>query len=265
MASKKLGSKPDEDYDIEDDDDDDYDEDYDDDDDDDYDEGSGKKKVIISIIFIGIIVALVLILVYNVGGIRDKYFRPALEKIPIIKNLLPPIEEGSDTSEFSNMSKEELISLVTSLNQDLSKADEEKKALNQAIDEQNSEMTRLKELEAAQVKFKQEKEEFDKLIALNDPDAYSKFYESISPENASSIYEESVKKNQLTKEFKDYAKTFESMKKDSAAKILEELISSSDIELAVSILQNITSKQRADILSAMSSENAAICTKMLAP
>ena len=51
------------------------------------------KFIIAGIIFIIILSISVAILGFNVGNIRDKYLRPGLERIPIINNLLPPLEE----------------------------------------------------------------------------------------------------------------------------------------------------------------------------
>lgn len=224
--------------------------------DDEYDEYEGnepkkKKKggclamFIISAIIIAILVA---ILGFNAGGIRDKYLRPTLEKIPIIKNLLPPLEE---TSEEEN-NNEPTIS-------------EEQKtidALTAEIENLNSEIKRLKEFEAAQIQFKKEKEEFDRMIALNDPSAYSSFYESISPENAEKLYQEAIGQVQNNKEFKEYINTFENMKKDAAATILEELILT-DMDLVVTILDNLSSTKRSEILATMDPVNAASCAKLL--
>lgn len=218
-----------------------------------YDENEPKKKskkgcLIMFIISIIIIAILVAVLGFNVGGIRDKYMRPVLEKIPIVKNLLPPIE---DTTEGEDNNKEKL-----------SEEQQTIEALKKEIESLNAEIKRLKEFETAQLQFKAEKAEFDKLIALNDPKAYSTFYESILPENAQKLYQEAVGQVQNTKEFKDYIATFENMKKDAAAKILEELIMT-DMDLVITILDNLTSTKRSEILATMDPVNAASCTKLL--
>lgn len=206
------------------------------------------------IIFALIIGSLVAILGFNVGNIRDKYLRPGLERIPIIRNLLPPIEESEEPVEQDNKNQNEFI-------QD---QEDTIKSLTKEINDLNTEIKRLKEFEANQLKFKEEKEQFDKMIALNDPKAYSIFYEKIAPENADKLYKEVINKNINDKKFKEYIKTFENMKKDAAAKILEELILT-DMDLVITILENLSSEKRSEVLSKMDSTNAATVTKLLSP
>lgn len=208
-----------------------------------------KKGKLIGIIITAFILALlVAILGFNVGGIRDKYIRKPLEKVPIIKNLLPPLKNEEENGKESE--------------EELSQEQKQIEALTQEIKTLNEEIDRLKVFETNQNQFKTDKEQFDRLVALNDPKAYSSFYEKVSPENAEKLYKEAVSKVSLDKEFKEYISTFENMKKDAASKILEELVLT-DIDLVTTILQNLTSLKRADILSAMDPQNAATITKLL--
>lgn len=218
--------------------------------DDDIEEVGKKKKgkgLIKFLIFIIIIAIPIVLISLNVGNIRDKYLRPGLERIPIIKNLLPPLETDNEQTEEVVDEKQQTIDSLT-----------------KEIEELNKEITRLKEFENSQLEFKTQKEEFDKMIALNDPKAYSSFYESISPENAEELYKQAINKEVTDKRFKEYIQTFETMKKDAVATILEELIIT-DMDLVITILENVSSDKRSEILSAMDPKNAASCSKLLAP
>lgn len=219
--------------------------------DDDIEEEVGKKKkgkgLIKFLIFIIIIAIPIVLISLNVGNIRDKYLRPGLERIPIIKNLLPPLETDNEQTEEVVDEKQQTIDSLT-----------------KEIEELNKEITRLKEFENSQLEFKTQKEEFDKMIALNDPKAYSSFYESISPENAGELYKQAINKEVTDKRFKEYIQTFETMKKDAVATIVEELIIT-DMDLVITILENVSSDKRSEILSAMDPKNAASCSKLLAP
>ena len=226
------------------------DEDIDDEDDDVEDNGGKKGGCLLKLIIAIIIIALPIVLVsLNVGGVRDNYLRPVLEKIPIVKNLLPPLESETD----ANVEE-----------QPLDENQERIDALTKEIEDLNKEINRLKEFENAQLQFKADKEQFDKMVALNDPKAYSSFYESIAPENAEELYKQAVNKEVTDKALKDYIQTFENMKKDAATKILEELIIT-DMDLVITILQNLSSEKRSEILSTMDPKNAASCSKLLSP
>lgn len=219
--------------------------------DDDIEEDLGKKKKgkgLVKFLIVIIIIAIPIVLIsLNVGNIRDKYLRPGLERIPIIKNLLPPLETDNEQTEEVVDEKQQTIDSLT-----------------KEIEELNKEITRLKEFENSQLEFKTQKEEFDKMIALNDHKAYSSFYESISPENAEELYKQAINKEVTDKRFKEYIQTFETMKKDAVATILEELIIT-DMDLVITILENVSSDKRSEILSAMDPKNAASCSKLLAP
>lgn len=216
-------------------------------------ESSPKKKkggCLIKLIILIIIIAIPITLIsLNVGNVRDKYLRPGLERIPIIKNLLPPLDADTEDGEKNEVvdEKQQIIDSLTKEIKDL-----------------NNEIARLKEFEKVQLEFKAQKEEFDKMIALNDPKAYSSFYESISPENAEELYKQAINKEVTDKRFKGYIQTFETMKKDAVATILEELITT-DTDLVVTILENVSSDKRSEILSTMDPKNAASLSKLLAP
>lgn len=221
----------------------------------------GKKKIIFLLPVLLLIGGLVAVIVFNVGNIRENYLRPTMEKIPVVKNLLP---EKPSQDEYSNLSREQLIEQTKVLTAENQKLSDDSKVLTNRINDLNKEMLRLQEIENAQVQFRQEKADFDKMIASNDPDAYKSYYEKISPENADNLYREIVTDSQDDAKLKDYIATFENMKKDSAASVLEQMINT-DMDLVVLILSNIDSEQRGNILSAMQPANAAAVTKRLAP
>lgn len=225
-------------------------------------DGKKKRKLLPLLLFAIILGALVAILGFNAGNIREKYLRSTLEKIPVVKNILPKSEEGAD--EYAGLSQEALASQARALDAKNKSLEEDNKDLNEQIKNLNQEMTRLREIEANQNAFKQEKESFDKMIAENDPKAYSTFYESIEPDTAKEIYKEITQSSQKDKAEKQYTQTFESMKKDAAAKVLEEMMGT-DMDLVVQILNDISSEQRANILGAMDPANAASCARQMAP
>lgn len=211
--------------------------------------GKKKKGCLINIIIFAIIMgALIWILGFNGLNIRDKYLRSSLEKVPIINKLLPPIEEPTKKIQETPEAKDQ----------------KEIDGLTKKIQDLEKEITRLKAFEKAQAQFKKEKAEFDQKIALENSKEYAAYYEKIAPENAEKLYKEAVNKNVKDKKFKEYIKTFESMKKDAVATVLEELLLT-DTDLVITILENVSSDKRAEILSAMKPENAAICSKLLSP
>lgn len=208
-----------------------------------------KKKgcfitILIMAILIGVVVA---IFGFNVGGIKEK-LRPTLSKIPIINKMISKEPEKNVTKEAEPQKQEDI----------------QIEELNKQVIELNKEIERLKVFENSQVKFKEEKSQFDKMIALKEPKSYSTFYEQIAPENADKLYKEAIANDKQSKKLDDYMKTFENMKKDAASKILGELMLT-DIDLVISILDALPSEKRSEILSTMDSKDAATCVKLLSP
>lgn len=234
----------------------------------DIDESQGKKgrilkKVIFILIFISFIGFIVGILGFNLFNIRDTYLRGILENIPIVNNVLPPLE-SAEGDILPQMSNSELVSRIEYLEEQLNIYEDEINRLNELNSLQSAEIVRLQEIEENQLQFRADREAFDRMIAENDPNAYMTFFSSMDPENAEILYSEAVVASQQSRELRNYISTFETMDRRSASTTLETMMQT-ELELVVLILNNMNVEQRASILGSMSSENSAILATMLAP
>jgi len=222
----------------------------------------GRGKIIFLLLMLFIIGFLMSVLVFNVFNIREKYLRNIINSIPVISNLLPEPKESDE--EYTSLTSEELQYKIRQLQKQVDTQQEDIKNLSAANEELNLENKRLKEIESQQLEFKTAKEEFDTMIAKNDPQAYASFYEQISPENAEKLYPEVKQTVEQQKEIKKYISTFSEMEPDAAAGILEEMVQT-DINLVVVILKNLDNEQRGNILAQMDAAKAAVAVKRLAP
>lgn len=219
-----------------------------------------KKGLIISIIisvFI-IICALAAVTAFDIFELRTKYF----QNIPIVKNLFFVDDK------YKELSKEELVKQINELQKKLEANQTEINNLSaendmyvQDIDMLNAKIVRL---EGQQPLFNAQKSEFERLVALNDKNAYVKFYESIDPQRAENLYKEAVVGIQNNKDLKNYVAAFKTMDESSAASIFEQMIGT-DMDLVVLILKNLDAETRGAILGMMSPANAASVTKMMYP
>lgn len=227
-----------------------------------------KNKSIVSrilklIIILGILGFIVGVLVFNIFNIRDRYLSGILSNIPFINTLISNDEiEDDDNLEF--VSREELINQVEELRLRLSEKENEIQKLENNEIINLSEIERLSELEAQQEQFRIDREAFDELIALNDPNAFISFYESINPESASRLYEQAIISAQTEEELRNYIANFRNMETASAASILEEMIVT-DMDLVILILNNLDNRTSGAVLSEMTPQNAATVAKMMAP
>lgn len=222
----------------------------------------GKGIIFVLFFLLLLIVMLVAVIGFNIFNIREKYLRTTIEKIPIVRNILAA-KVATDGEEIL-ATTEELQAKVLQLENQISSQNNTITVLTDNNTSLELENRRLKEIETKQLEFKTAKEEFDRLIATNDPAAYSKFYEQISPENADLLYTATKMSAEQSKELKKYTDTFDSIDPEAGAKIIEEMVGT-DMALASLILKNIDSEQRANIIAAMDPVIAASIVKYMAP
>lgn len=221
-----------------------------------------KSKLIPIFITFSILAGIGAMIYFNTFGIRNQYIIPLIQKVPIVKNIIPLREE--ELSATNNLSKDELIAKNNELEKEIAKLTEEKDVLNKKNELYSTELLRLQDIEYQQLEYKKDKEAFDTLVASGDQKAFMQFYEKLSPENADKLYKEAVVLTQQTKEKKNFISTFSAMDEGSASKILQEMIGT-DMDLVVDVLKNVGTDTSAAILAAMDTKNAATIAKRMSP
>jgi len=224
------------------------------------------SKVVILLIMIFVIMGIIAIFYFNVGDVKGKVVNPTLKKIPIINNLVNIKEEVKE--EFEDDSREDLIIKVKNLNEQLESNQKKIDELNIQSNNYLVEIERLKKFEDEYKSFLKDKEEFDKYIATSDKspskEAFVDYYNEIYPKNADKIYREVILEIADNENLKKYTDTYQQMDSINAAAILTEL-SVTDMELVITILNNVDSNKRSEILGGMSAKIASRITKRMAP
>lgn len=224
------------------------------------------SRVIMLLVMTFVIMGIVAIFYFNVGNIKEKVINPTLKKIPIINNLIN-IKEDVKT-EYEDVSREELIIKINNLNEQLESNQKKIDDLNIQSDNYLIEIERLKKFEDEYVSFLKDKEEFDKYIVTSEKspslEVFADYYNKIYPKNADKIYREVILEIADNENLKKYAETYQQMDSINAAAIITEL-SVTDMELAITILNNIDSSKRSEILGSMSAKIASRITKRMAP
>jgi len=220
-----------------------------------------RSKAAPLIVLLAVLAAAAAVLAFDVFGLRTGVVIPALEQAPIIRNLLPPANAGAPADAPAAA---ELSARVNDLTGQLLQSQRDVQTLIDSNDALRAENDRLKVFEAQQEQFKSDKAAFDRMIAMNDPQAYADFYASVSPENAEKLYGEAVGLSEQSAEERKYAKLIAGMDSAAAAAALETLVPT-DIGLVVSVLGNMDSASASAILNEMKTKNAAVVAKMMAP
>ena len=117
------------------------------------------------------------------------------------------------------------------------------------------------------MEFERIKNEFynEVVYAQNGPgaDEYVKYYQSMDPATAESLYKQVIFEEQVSEEVKNYAQAYSEMKPKQAAAIFNEMGDS--LDLVAKILGQMDTNARAKILGVMDKDIASKLTKIMDP
>lgn len=238
-------------------------------------------------IFVSVIIVLIIfggtfyyLLKNNIGGLGD-YFRPSLERIPVLKLALPPLPETEDPYDPKHLTQKELLEKYDELrktNKELKKQLEDANKRIAELEKENeklaSEQDEAKDLleknkdTSKQIleqleQLDKEREELDRIIAMGNPDAFAQYYEEMDPENAGKLYKEIMQQKEAEENYKNLAVSYTEMEPENAAAILTEL-GKTDMDLVVNILESMKNNEKAEIIENMDPRFAAEVMKSLA-
>lgn len=234
-------------------------------------EGSSSKLAVALVTLVIIIVwlaILALLIKWDVGGFGSTVMRPLLKDIPYVNRILPDSEDDLSTEEdypYKNM--DEAVAYIKELEQELAQAQQGSSENSAYIADLEAQSQKLKEYEANEAAFEEEKEKFYNEVVFSDqaPDVeqYKEYYESIDPDNAELLYKQVVEQQQTDSKISDYVKGYSQMKPKEAAAIFDTM--TDNLNLVAQILENMDAQSRADILGKMNSDTAAKVTEIMNP
>ena len=234
-------------------------------------EGSSSKLAVALVTLVIIIVwlaILALLIKWDVGGFGSTVMRPLLKDIPYVNRILPDSEDDFSTEEdypYKNM--DEAVAYIKELEQELAQAQQGSSENSAYIADLEAQSQKLKEYEANEAAFEEEKEKFYNEVVFSDqaPDIeqYKEYYESIDPDNAELLYKQVVEQQQTDSKISDYVKGYSQMKPKEAAAIFDTM--TDNLNLVAQILENMDAQSRADILGKMNSDTAAKVTEIMNP
>lgn len=234
-------------------------------------EGSSSKLAVALVTLVIIIVwlaILALLIKWDVGGFGSTVMRPLLKDIPYVNRILPDSEDDLSTEEdypYKNM--DEAVAYIKELEQELAQAQQGSSENSAYIADLEAQSQKLKEYEANEAAFEEEKEKFYNEVVFSDqaPDIeqYKGYYESIDPDNAELLYKQVVEQQQTDSKISDYVKGYSQMKPKEAAAIFDTM--TDNLNLVAQILENMDAQSRADILGKMNSDTAAKVTEIMNP
>lgn len=194
-------------------------------------------------------------------GLSSKYLEKPLRNIPLVKYVLPP-NKAKDP--YANISKAQLMQEIDAKNRTIQEAEEQVDMLNKQLKAAQDEITRLDTFEKQVQQFDEDKKAFDEAIAEQDKKSFMELYERMNPDTAKQIYQELQGQEIKLADIKKNASAYAVMEPENAAKIMSEMIKT-DVNLVVAMLKVMKAQDVAEILSSMDAKDAARLTKLLSP
>lgn len=224
--------------------------------------------IIIILVWVGIICALIKL---DVGGFGSGVLKPILKDVPVLNAILPnESTTGVDVSDVDTggyKSIRDAVAQIKELEKQVAQLQEINAIKEEQISTQSEEIERLKTFEARQVEFERIKTEFynEVVYAQNGPgaDEYVKYYESMDPATAETLYKQVVQEEVTDKKLEDYAKAYAAMKPKEAAEVFEAM--TDNLQLVAKILNQMSADERGAILNVMDEQVAAQLTKIMEP
>lgn len=229
--------------------------------------------LIIVLVWIGILCALIKL---DVGGFGSNVLRPVLKDVPVLKAILPEVEEPlydengeliEDMDAAGYDSLKDAVKQIQELEQAIEEYQIEITEKDERIEAMEAEINRLSTFEDKQVEFERIKTEFFNEVVYADKgpgvEEYQKFYEAMDPATAEVLYKQVVAQIEEDEEIQRYAQAYAEMKPKEAAGIFEAM--TDDLDLAARILGEMEPDARGDILGKMNPEVAAKITKIMEP
>lgn len=234
--------------------------------------GKGKFSTFIaSVIIIFLWLAIIGVMIkLDFAGLGSKIMAPIIGDIPILREILPSDylqEMPNGESYYGYTSIKDAVDQIKVLELELEKAQTESTEKSSEITSLTAEVERLRTFENSQVDFQKIQQEFyeEVLYAENGPgvEEYVKYYESMDPTTAESLYKQAIQEQNASKEIQDYVNTYSTMEPAVAAGIFEQM--TDNLSLVALILSKMDYATRGNILSVMNPEIAAKVTQIMYP
>lgn len=235
------------------------------------DDAGGVSVFLVTLVIVVIWIAILCLLIkLDVGGFGSGVLAPVFKDVPVVNKILPAdtaMTSDEEDSYGGYTSLREAVDYIKDLELQLEDAQAASSADSEELEALRAEVERLQTFEDAQVEFERIKTEFyeEVVYAEKGPgaDEYVKYYQSMDPTTAEYLYKQVIQQQEVDQKIQDYAQAYAEMKPAQAAAIFEDM--TDDLDLAAKILNQMSAKDRGNILGAMDSETAARLTRIMDP
>ncbi len=233
-------------------------------------EGNGLVTFGATVFIVALWLAVICVIVkLDIGGFGSSVLTPILKDVPVINKILPGVSltETTDPESYGGYSSlPEAVEYIKELEMEIERLQTSVNVKDSDLETLRAEVSRLQEFEAAQVEFQRIQNEFYEEVVYSEKgpgaEEYRKWYETMNPATAETLYKQVVVQLEESTEFQDYAGSFAQMKPKAAAQLLEEM---TDLNQVARILLALTAEERGAILNQMTPDFGAKVATIMDP
>lgn len=236
--------------------------------------GSGLVTFLATLLIVVLWLAIAFVIIkLDIGGFGSSVLTPILKDVPVLNKILPgtsmPGTSETEDGYGGYSSLEEAVEYIRQLELELERAQLASNTKDTELDSLKAEVLRLQEFEQQWMEFQRIKDEFYEEVVYSEKgpglDAFVKWFETMDPATAESIFRQVAIQQQEDSAFQEYVQTFATMKPKTAASVLEEMAASDNIDLAVRVLNALEVEDRAKIMNSISAEVSARLLRLMDP
>jgi len=224
----------------------------------------GKVGLIVLLSIIALILIFVALVAFNVFGLRDNMLYPVLRNVPLVGNMIPDATYSAADNEDFAANFAELEAERYDLAAENALLEAQLENLTVMIEQIERENTRLAEFAAMHDDFLTDRERFYRDTAMENPDAFLNFFETMHPALADELFRTLIQEQIDEERWRNYLASWSNMHHAQVAMVVESMLTT-DMRLIVDVMMALPEPFRGNILNSMAPESAAAVLRQAEP
>ena len=224
----------------------------------------GKVGLIIMLVIIVLILGFVALTAFNVFGLRDNIIYPLLRNVPVVGNMIPSPDYAEAEGEDFAAAMAELEAETYYLTAENASLAAELENLTDMLELLEREVIHLEEFAYAYNQFVIDRETFYRDTAMENPDAFMNFFETMQPDLAQELYSMIALQQIEEERWRNYLASWSNMHHAQVAMVIESMLTT-DMRLIVAVMNDLPEPFRGNILNSMAPDSAAAVLRQAEP
>ncbi|MCL2572965.1 MAG: hypothetical protein FWE34_00255 [Defluviitaleaceae bacterium] len=221
----------------------------------------GKAGLVVMLSVIGFLLIVIGLFVFNVFGLRDNVLYPLLRDVPLVGGMIPAAEydDGEVIASVADLEAE--IQATTLENASL---EAQLENLSQTVEQLERENERLQEFADAHGQFLADRDALYRDIAMDNPDAFMNFFETMHPQLAEELFISIAIMQYEDERWRNYLNSWINMNPVQVARVIESMLTT-DMRLIVDVMTELPAPFRGTILDNLADDSAAAVLRHMEP